>query len=290
MSFIDLTLTPRDKDLGGFTVRRVLPSERRRMVGPFVFLDHMGPASFEAGKGIDVRPHPHIGLATVTYLFAGELTHRDSLGTVREIRPGAVNWMTAGRGITHSERTGESERGTRHVMDGLQSWIALPNEFEETEPDFHHHPADSLPAFRLQGTDVRLIAGRAYGFEAPVRVFSPLFYMELRMNARSRITLPAEYPERAVYVIEGQVKAGGDTVAVRSMAIFRAGETIQIEADTPALVMALGGDPLGGPRFLEWNFVSSSRARIEEAKRDWRAGRFPKVPGDELEFTPLPES
>lgn len=289
MSLIDLTITPHDKDLGGFTVHRLLPSSKRQMVGPFIFLDHMGPAHFEKEQGIDVRPHPHIGLSTVTYLFNGKILHRDTLGSAQEITPGSVNWMTAGRGIAHSERTSPNERLHPHKAHGLQSWIALPKEYEETTPTFHHHGANTLPEFTLGDVSLKLITGKAYGHEAPVQVHSPQFYVDVKMPLFSRLTLPMDYPERALYLIEGRLKIGNTTIEPKTMPVFTAGETITIEAETPCHLMLLGGDPLSGKRYIWWNFVSTSIERIEQAKADWLENRFGKIPGDDVEFTPLPE-
>lgn len=289
MNQIALTIPPREKDLGGFTVRRLLPYAQRRMIGPFIFLDHMGPAHFEAHQGIDVRPHPHIGLATVTYLFEGEIFHRDTLGSEQSITPGAVNWMTAGRGIAHSERTTAEDRIRIHDMHGLQSWVALPKEYEEAAPEFHHHPAATLPEFNLPGVRLRLIAGSAYGHEAPVKIFSPLFYLEAQMDAGSTLILPSEYKERAVYVIEGKLQVGNAVIEPKALPVFADGEIIRLEAFVPTRVMLLGGDPFSEKRFIWWNFVSSSEDRIEQAKRDWEAGRFGKIPGDDVEFIPLPQ-
>jgi redox-sensitive bicupin YhaK (pirin superfamily) len=285
---IDLTISPRDRDLGGFSVRRILPHAERRMVGPFVFLDHMGPADFPAGQGMDVRPHPHIGLATVTYLFEGEIIHRDSVGSDIAITPGAVNWMTAGAGIAHSERTGADERARPHVAHGLQSWVALPREFEETAPEFHHHAAGALPEFEAQGVVFRVVAGSAFGHESPAKIHSPLFYVEARMKAGASFVMPKQYAERALYLVEGRLRVGNEEIAPRTMPVFADGETIAVEALAPSRAMLLGGDPLPEQRFIDWNFVSSSRERIEQAKADWRAGKFPKVRGDETEFIPLP--
>lgn len=290
MSLIELTIDPRDRDLGGFTVRRLLPYAKRRMVGPFIFLDEMGPADFPAGHGMDVRPHPHIGLATVTYLFNGSIFHRDTLGSAQAITPGAVNWMTAGQGIAHSERTSPDARASGHHMHGLQSWVALPKEYEHCAPEFCHHSAASLPEFTRDGVQVKLIAGRAYGEEAPVKLLSPLFYAEIRMPAGRKLTLPAEYRERALYLITGALRVGGTAVAARTMPVFAPGETITLEALTDSHAMLLGGDPFGEPRYVWWNFVSSSQDAIEEAKRDWREGqRFGLVPGDDAERIPLPQ-
>lgn len=289
MSLIELTIPARSKDLGGFTVGRILPYAQRRMVGPFIFLDHMGPAQFAAGDGIDVRPHPHIGLATVTYLFDGEILHRDTLGSVQTITPGAVNWMTAGSGIAHSERTGADERGRAHRLDGLQSWIALPNESEETAPEFFHHPAQSLPEFTMPGVRLRLIAGEAYGHRAPVKTYSPLFYVEAMMEAGSSLTMPEQYRERAVYLVGGDIRIGDTPVAPRTLPVLLPGGAVRIDAQAPSHVMLLGGDPVG-QRYIWWNFVSSSQERIEQAKQDWQAGRFGLVAGDTHEFIPLPET
>lgn len=290
MSLIDLTIAPREKDLGGFSVRRLLPYAQRRMVGPFIFLDHMGPAHFAAHQGIDVRPHPHIGLATVTYLFEGEILHRDTLGSLQSITPGAVNWMTAGRGIAHSERTTAEDRIRIHDMHGLQSWVALPKEHEETSPEFFHHPAASLPEFKLPEVTLRVIAGTVFGHEAPVKLYSPLFYVEARMEAGSLLNVPDEYRERALYLVEGKVRIGDTVIEPRTMPIFGVDEAILIEALEPTRLVLLGGDPFPEKRFIWWNFVSSSEERIEQAKEDWKAGRFGKVPGDENEFIPLPEA
>lgn len=290
MSLIDLTIAPREKDLGGFSVRRLLPYAQRRMVGPFIFLDHMGPAHFAAHQGIDVRPHPHIGLATVTYLFEGEILHRDTLGSLQSITPGAVNWMTAGRGIAHSERTTAEDRIRIHDMHGLQSWVALPKEHEETSPEFFHHPAASLPEFKLPGVTLRVIAGTAFNHEAPVKLYSPLFYVEARMEAGSLLNMPDEYRERALYLVEGKIRIGDTVIEPRTMPIFGMDEAILIEALEPSRLVLLGGDPFPEKRFIWWNFVSSSEERIEQAKEDWKAGRFGKVPGDENEFIPLPEA
>ena len=289
MSLIDLTLIPKPKDLGGFSVRRILPSAQRQMVGPFIFLDYLGPATFAPGEGINVRPHPHIGLATVTYLFQGELVHRDSLGSKQVITPGAINWMTAGRGIVHSERTSPEEKDKLHQAHGLQSWIALPKEYEEMPPTFHHHPADSLPAWTQAGVTFKLVAGSAYVHESPVTIYSPLFYLEVIMKAGSRLKVPMEYRERAIYLIDGSLRIGDTRIAPQTMTVFVQGEAITLEAEAPAHLMLLGGEPLSEPRFIEWNFVSSSPERIAQAKADWKASLFDKVPGDENEFIPLPE-
>jgi len=279
----------RARDLGGFTVGRVLPSAARKLIGPFIFFDHMGPAAFPPGRGIDVRPHPHIGLATVTYLFEGEIVHRDSLGSHQPIRPGDVNWMTAGRGIAHSERTGADPRRTGSRLDGLQLWVALPRSHEETEPEFHHHPARNLPSKVAAGVAIRVLAGSAYGETSPVRTFSPLFYADAAMPAGSELPLPDEHEERAAYIVTGTVECGNERAARGRMLVFTSGAAATLRAISDARVALIGGAPIDGERHIFWNFVSSSQTRIEQAKRDWREGRFPKVPGDEQEFIPLPQ-
>ena len=278
----------RTRDLGGFSVGRVLPSAARKLVGPFIFFDHMGPAAFEPGQGIDVRPHPHINLATVTYLFEGEIVHRDSLGSLQAIRPGAINWMTAGRGIVHSERTGPELRKVGSRLHGLQLWVALPRAKEEADPDFRHYPAAALPELRKGGARVRVLAGTAYGAASPVQTLSPLFYVEAMIPAGSKLPLPEEHLERAAYVVEGEISCGEARIEPRRMAVFNPGSML-LRAESPARVALIGGAPLDGERHIWWNFVSSSRERIERAKRDWKDGRFVPVPG-ETEFIPLPES
>lgn len=290
MGLVELTIETRERDLGGFSVRRILPFAKRRMVGPFIFLDHIGPAEFATGQGIDVRPHPHIGLATVTYLFAGEIFHRDTLGNAQEISPGAVNWMTAGRGIAHSERTSAEERAHTHSIHGLQSWVALPKEYEEKAPDFYHHAAHTLPEFTLGDASLKLICGRAYGHEAPVTTYSPLFYVEATLPAGGQLTLPKEYKERALYLVKGALRIGNTSVSPAQMTVFSPGETITVEAKEASHFMLLGGDPFPEQRFIWWNFVSSSEERLVQAKEDWVNGRFGKIPGDEKEFIPLPEA
>jgi redox-sensitive bicupin YhaK (pirin superfamily) len=279
----------RARDLGGFTVGRVLPSAVRKLIGPFIFFDHMGPADLPPGRGIDVRPHPHIGLATVTYLFAGEIVHRDSLGSHQPIRAGDVNWMTAGRGIVHSERTGAEPRQRGSRLDGLQLWVALPRAHEEAEPEFHHHPAADLPCIDIAATRVRVLAGRAFGERSPVRTFSPLFYVDALLSSGSELPLPDEYEERAAYIVSGSVACGDERAERGRMLVLAAGVRATLRALSDARVALIGGAPIDGERHIFWNFVSSSEARIEQAKRDWREGRFPKVPGDEHEFIPLPE-
>jgi redox-sensitive bicupin YhaK (pirin superfamily) len=279
----------RARDLGGFTVGRVLPSGARKLVGPFIFFDHMGPTAFAPGRGIDVRPHPHIGLATVTYLFAGEIVHRDSLGSHQPIRPGDVNWMTAGRGIVHSERTRAELRQTGSPLDGLQLWVALPLRHEETDPEFHHYPARDLPSLAIAGARIRVLAGSAFGERSPVRTLSPLFYVAAALPPGSELPLPDEHEERAAYIVSGTVQCGNEQAERGRMLVFTPGVPATLRAISDARVALVGGAPIDGERHIFWNFVSSSQGRIEQAKRDWREGRFPKVPGDEQEFIPLPE-
>ena len=285
---IDIVIDQRRKDLGGFEVGRVLPYAPRRMVGPFVFFDHMGPAEFQAGFGreVDVRPHPHIGLSTLSYLFAGEMTHRDSTGVVQPIRPGEVNWMTAGRGITQSERF-EALRAHGGRMNGIQTWIALPVEDEETDPAFAHFDAAALPAYEGEGLSARMIAGEAFGARSPVTTHSPMFYVHWELSAGAKAQLGTEYSERAAYVAQGVVEVDGRQLHEGQMAVFAAGEPVTFTAVTQATVMLLGGEPIG-PRFIEWNFVSSSKDRIEQAKADWRAGRMKLPDADDKEWIPLP--
>ena len=274
--------------LDGFSVSRLLPVLTRKHLGPFVFFDHLGPSTLAAGEGIDVRPHPHIGLATVSYVIEGEIVHRDSLGFEQAIRPGAVNWMTAGRGIVHSERSPLEARtnGTRLHM--AQLWVALPKAHEEMEPEFHHHPAETLPQFELFGSTLRVLAGTAYGHTSPVRIFSPLFYVEALIPAGASLNMPSDYEQRGAYVLSGTLSHGSESLEERALAIFHPGGTPTLRAESDARVLLLGGAPPDGPRYIEWNFVSSSQERIERAKREWQAGEFPKVPGDEIEFIPLP--
>jgi redox-sensitive bicupin YhaK (pirin superfamily) len=290
MASIIRVLAGRTRDLGGFTVRRVLPAPGMQTVGPFIFFDHMGPATFAPGEGVDVRPHPHIGLATVTYLFDGSFMHRDSLGMVQPILPGDVNWMVAGRGIAHSERTPPAERAAPGgaSIHGIQTWIALPREHEETTPSFEHHPAAKLPEIREGGATLRLIAGAAFGQCAPATVFSPMFYLATELEDGAQIELPEEYAERAVYVVEGEVDSSDGRHRVGEMVVFAAEERASIRAVGAARVMLLGGAALDGPREIWWNFVSSSAERIERAKVDWQEDRFAAVPGDN-ERIPLPD-
>jgi len=286
---VELTIEARARKIDGFSVGRVLPSAARRLIGPFIFFDHIGPAELEPGHGMDVRPHPHINLATVTYLFEGQVLHRDSLGSHQLIQPGAINWMTAGRGIAHSERTPPEVRRTGSGLYGIQLWVALPKAHEETEPAFHHHPPETLPQLEEDGVRLRVLAGSAYGATSPVRTFSPLFYVEASLPAGGLLPLPPEHEERAVYVLEGIVCCGAARAEARQMLVFSKGAAPVLRAELPSRVMLLGGAPMDGPRHVWWNFVSSSQERIEQAKRDWKEGRFPKVAGDEKEFIPLPE-
>jgi redox-sensitive bicupin YhaK (pirin superfamily) len=287
---VETVIIPRAHDLGGFEVRRALPTRERQMVGPFIFFDQMGPGEFLAGQGLDVRPHPHIGLSTVTYLFDGEILHRDSLGSAQPIRPGDVNWMTAGRGIAHSERTDAARRSHSNPLFGIQSWVALPKAQEEMAPAFAHHPGATLPVAEEGGMRLRLIAGTGWGLAAPVAVSSPLFYADAALAAGAALPLPDEHEERGVYVVQGAVEVAGTRFEAGRMLLFRAGDRLALRAGPQgARLLLLGGAAMDGPRFIFWNFVSSSRERIEQAKADWKAERFGKVPGDEHEFIPLPE-
>jgi redox-sensitive bicupin YhaK (pirin superfamily) len=285
---IELIIEARPKDLGGFAVRRSLPSMRLRRVGPFVFFDHMGPARLPAGRGLDVRPHPHIALATVTYLFEGEIVHRDSLGSVQPIRPGDVNWMVAGRGIVHSERSSQEQRENGVHVHGIQSWVALPTEKEEMDPLFEHHPGASLPRLSLGGAMLDVLAGSAFGLTAPVGVLSPTLYVHARLDVGAHLPLDAEHDERAFYVVEGEVTCDGRSFASGAMVVLRTGAPVTLHADGPARIMLVGGAKLVGERFIHWNFVSSSRERLEQAKDDWKNERFPTIPGDDRERIPLP--
>jgi hypothetical protein len=287
---IDLVIIPRAHDVGNFEVRRALPTKERQMVGPFIFFDQMGPGEFLTGQGLDVRPHPHIGLATVTYLFEGEVLHRDTLGSRQAITPGALNWMTAGRGIAHSERSDEAKRDRRQKLFGIQSWVALPKHAEETAPSFVHHPAAALPVAEEGGMTLRLIAGAGWGLRTPVEVSSPCFYADVVLAAGARVPLPEGHEERAAYVVQGSVAVAGVDFAAGRMLVFRAGDALALTAGAAgARLLLLGGAAMDGPRYMFWNFVSSSRDRIQQAKEDWKAGRFGLVPGDETEFIPLPE-
>jgi len=284
---LEAIVVPRARDIGGFEVRRVLPSIERRMVGPFVFLDQIGPVDFAPGTGIDVRPHPHIGLATVTYLFAGEILHRDSLGSVQAIRPGDINWMTAGSGIVHSERTGPAVRAAGGTLAGIQSWVALPKSDEETAPDFIHHGSTTLPTVSGEGKQVRVLLGSLFGARSAVRTFSETLYADVALDVGATLPVPAEHEERALYLVDGTVEIGGEAFAPGRLLVLRPATEIAVTARSAARFMLLGGSSMDVPRHIWWNFVSSSAERIEQAKADWQGGRFPTVPG-ESDFIPLP--
>ncbi len=286
-----IPITGKAHDLGdGFFVTRLLPQMARRSIGPFVFFDYFGPVEFAPGKGIDVRPHPHIGLATVTYLFDGAQMHRDTIGSVQEIRPGDVNWMTAGRGIAHSERTGPETRAAGHRMHGIQSWVGLPQADEEAPPAFQHFGVNDLPEREEKGVTLRMIAGEAFGLKSPVKVFSPIFYADARFAPGGALHFAPDHEERAFLVIEGEVATGpAETHGPGAMLYLEPGEDVTLYCDGNARVMLLGGAPLDGPRHIWWNFVSSSQDRIERAKREWKSGTFGTIPGDDQEFIPLPE-
>jgi redox-sensitive bicupin YhaK (pirin superfamily) len=277
----------RQRDLGGFVVRRVLPAGARQMVGPFIFFDHLGPTQFAPGLGIDVRPHPHIALATVTYLFSGSLQHRDSLGTVQEIRPGDVNWMSAGRGIAHSERTPQAARVAGAHVHGIQSWVALPDGHEDGEPTFVHHSASTLPTHVADGIEMTLIAGDAFGLRSPVVTLWPTLYVHAQIADGATVEVPANHSERAVYVVEGELAIGDLPLTEGQLAVLAPGTTVMLRALGRARAMLLGGEPFPTPRFIWWNFVASSQERIERAKERWEQQQFPVVPG-ETEFIPLP--
>lgn len=284
---VELLIEPRDKDLGGFSVRRLLPTQQRRMVGPWIFFDHMGPADFAAGDGINVRPHPHINLATVTYLFEGEILHRDSVGSYQSINPGDVNLMVAGKGITHSERERPEVTAKAHRLNGLQLWLALPEADEEIDPAFYHYPSADIPRVDVDGVPIRVIMGSAYGKTSPVKVFADTLYVEAHLRAGQRIQVPAA-EERAVYVAEGELTTGETRINEHAMAVFSDAPDIELTAARDSRIAIVGGQHLG-KRYIEWNFVSSRRERIEQAKTDWKTQTFPKVAGDENEFIQLPE-
>jgi redox-sensitive bicupin YhaK (pirin superfamily) len=286
---IDYVIVPRTVDLGDFQVHRALPSERSRMVGPFIFFDHFGPAVFRAGKGIDVRPHPHIGLATVTYLFDGEIVHRDSLGTAMPIRPGAVNWMTAGRGIVHSERTGPDRRAIGDHLHGLQLWVALSAADEETAPAFAHTVAADIPELSENGMKLRVVAGTLHGLRSPVATSWDTLFADVQLGAGAILPLDAEHEERAIFIVAGEIEIGGDRHGPERLLVLRPGDRVAVRAVTDAHVIVVGGAAMDGPRHIWWNFVSSRKDRIEAAKADWKAGRFALVPGDTTEFIPLPD-
>jgi len=283
---IELMMIANAKDIDGFEVRRALPTAKRRLVGPFIFFDRMGPAVLRAGKALDVRPHPHIGLSTVTYLFDGRIRHRDSLGTEMVISPGDVNLMTAGRGIVHSEREQPQATARERRLHGLQLWLALPQADEETDPAFHHYPGADIPALSVDGVAVRVMMGTAFGATSPVKVFAQTLYVEAALQAGQRIAVP-DVAERAVYVAQGAIHAGDTTIAEHAMAVLRTGPGRVLEAHVASRIAIIGGEN-PGPRFIDWNFVSSRKERIAQARSDWREGRFPKVPGDETEFIALP--
>jgi len=283
-----LILKPHARDLGGFTVQRLLPAFPTKMIGPFIFFDHFGPIAFAAGEGADVRPHPHIGLATVTYLFEGEMIHRDSLGSVQTIEPGAVNWMTAGRGIVHSERTPPETRVRAHRMHGVQTWVALPKDREMAEPSFSHQPKATLPEIVRPGVTMRLLAGTALGERAPTPIFSPMFYVAVEMEPGAAIELPPEHEQRGVYAVDREVLVAGEALPAQHCAVLAEDATVRLEATTGARVMLFGGAGMDGDRKIWWNFVASSRALIDAASERWREQRFPPIPG-ETEFIPLPE-
>jgi hypothetical protein len=293
---VEALLEPRDRDLGdGFTVRRLLPGSKRRAVGPFVFFDHFGPTRFPPGRGLDVRPHPHVNLATVTYLFEGEILHRDSLGSAQAIRAGDVNWMNAGRGIAHSERTPPAVRAAGSSVHGLQLWVGLPSAHEESAPAFRHYPAATLPVFTGPGVEIRILVGEAFGQRSPVETFSRVIYLDVKMEAGASLELPADDPERGVYLVDGRVDCGGQPFSPAHMLLLRPGRRAHLHAEAASRLVLVGGDPFPEPRHIWWNFVSSSETRFEAARLDWRDrrgepnGPFPLIPGDETEFIPVPE-
>ncbi|OZI49790.1 pirin family protein [Bordetella genomosp. 4] len=290
MSLVETLIVPRTSDLGdGVTVRRALPSAQRRTVGPFVFLDEMGPVSFEPGAGMDVRPHPHIGLSTVTFLYEGAMMHRDGAGNVQEIRPGEVNWMTAGRGIVHSERSPAAQRSAGQRIAGLQLWVGLPSQHEETDPGFVHYGLDAQPIVEGEGVRAQVVAGSLFGKTSSVRTLSPLFFGDIVMKPGSTVVIPAEYEERAAYLSRGSVEVDGQVYQPGQLIVFAAGQPVTVRAVDNVRFAILGGEPLDGPRFVWWNFVSSRKDRIEQAKADWQRDRFSQiVPGDETEYIPLP--
>ena len=287
---IEMLIIPRAVDLGEMQVRRALPSVKRQMVGPFIFFDQMGPAEFLTDQGIDVRPHPHINLATVTYLFEGQILHRDSLGTEKTIEPGAVNWMRAGRGIVHSERTSPERRRTGQRLFGIQTWMALPEDQEESDPAFVHHSSDDLPTVVADGISARLIAGQAFGARSPLKTPSETLYAHVRLAAGAQLPIDPSYEERALYTIAGEIDVAGDPFGPGQLLVLRSGDPIRVRATTAAQFMLFGGAPMGGARYIWWNFVSSRPERIEQAKEEWAQGRFDTVPGDMEEFIPLPET
>ncbi|MGB0682041.1 MAG: pirin family protein [Magnetovibrionaceae bacterium] len=284
---IEVVITPRPSDLGAFEVKRALPSVKKRMIGPFIFFDQFGPTVLEAGRAMDVRPHPHIGLATITWLIEGEILHRDSLGVVQTIRPGEVNWMTAGSGIVHSERSPESQRDIDCPLYGLQTWVALPEDQAECQPDFSHYGAGDIPALQGEGWAGSLIIGSLFGQKSPVKTASETVYADFKMTQGAIITLPGEIAERGLYVLSGGIEIGGEAIGDGTLVALKGGPAVSFRATADSQVFLIGGEPMDGPRNVYWNFVSSSKERIEKAKADWREGRFPKVPGDD-DYIPLP--
>jgi redox-sensitive bicupin YhaK (pirin superfamily) len=283
---IELIIRPRTKELGEFSVRRTLPTKERKMVGPWIFFDHMGPANFPAGSGINVRPHPHINLATVTYLFEGEILHRDSLGSYATISPGDINLMVAGRGIVHSERERPEVKNAEHTLHGLQLWLALPEKDEEIEPAFYHYPAASIPSLTLNGVPLRVLMGSAYGLSSPVKTYAETLYVEAHLQGGQKLQLP-QCEERAIYVAKGQLVINDTVIPEFSMVVLSAAENVIVEATEESRIALIGGEKMT-KRFIEWNFISSRKDRVEQAKQDWQAGNFPKVVGDEEEFIPYP--
>ncbi|MEH3110784.1 MAG: pirin family protein [Agrobacterium cavarae] len=287
---IENLIVPRASDIGGFSVRRALPTRDRRLVGPFIFFDRMGPAILKAGEALDVKPHPHIGLSTVTYLFDGEIKHRDSLGTEVVVRPGDINLMTAGRGIVHSERTPENLRGHPLSMSGLQTWLALPDNKEEIAPDFSHTEREAMPLIDIAGATGRVVIGDFAGLRSPVRTFTDTLYADLSLTPGAKFPFPADHEERAIYILSGSLEVAGDVFAADQLLAFRAGDDIALKGGVDGChIMLFGGAALNSRRYIWWNFVSSSKERIEQAKEEWRTGRFDIVPGDEDEFVPLPK-
>jgi redox-sensitive bicupin YhaK (pirin superfamily) len=286
---IDTIIIPRLRDIGPFMVRRALPAAQRQMVGPFIFLDHVGPGEIISGEQFDVRPHPHIGLATVTYLYEGEIVHRDSIGSEQTIVPGDVNWMTAGKGIAHSERSPVANRGKLVKSHGFQTWVALPKTHEEAPPTFFHHGRESLPVVSGDGAEVRLVVGSLYGARAPVETFTEMFFADVALAPGAVLPIDATHEERGAYLTEGTVEIGGDVFEAGRLLVFKPGDPHVVRARTAARLILLGGEPMDGHRHIWWNFVSSSKERIEQAKADWRNGRFDKVFGDEKDFIPMPE-
>ena len=285
---IELSIEPKEHDLGGFSVRRVLPAVTRRMIGPWIFFDHMGPAVFAPGEGVEVRPHPHINLATVTYLFEGEMLHRDSLGNELAINPGEINLMVAGKGIVHSERQREEVKANNNKLDGLQLWLALPEQYEEIHPEFHHYSASEIPSLIIKDVPIRVLIGTAYDVTSPVKTFAETLYIEASLQKGQCLEIPDGIQERGLYIVRGKLKAKDSVLEQHSMTIFHSDHTITVTAEEDTQLAVIGGETLSR-RHIWWNFVSSRRERIEQAKADWKSGAFPKVPGDEAEFIPLPE-